>query len=131
MRSLAGHEDAIFAPAVEKQSCVDRVRADIQYLAEARTFAVRRLGGATSEETAMKIVPALALATFALMSSAYAAEMTGTVKQVDAMKHMIVLEDGMSVMTNDDVKLEGVKTGDKVKIMVDDNKMGTMVEKMN
>ena len=65
------------------------------------------------------------------MSGAYAGEMTGTVKEVDAMKHMIVLEDGMSVMTNDNVKLEGVMAGDKVKIMVDDNKMGTMVEKMN
>jgi hypothetical protein len=67
----------------------------------------------------------------ALVSGAHAAEMTGTIKEVDAMKHMIVLEDGMSVMTNDDVKLEGVMAGDKVKIMVDDNKMGTMVEKMN
>jgi hypothetical protein len=79
----------------------------------------------------MKFVSVLALASFALMPGAYAGEMTGTVKEVDAMKHMIVLEDGMSVTTNDDVKLEGVMAGDKVKIMVDDNKMGTMVEKMN
>ena len=79
----------------------------------------------------MKLVSTLALASLALMSSAFAGEMTGTVKEVDAMKHMIVLEDGMSVMTNDDVKLEGVMAGDKVKIMTDDNKMGTMVEKMN
>ena len=79
----------------------------------------------------MKLVSTLALASFALMSSAYAGEMTGTVKEVDPMKHMIVLDDGMSVMTNDDVKLEGVMAGDKVTIMTDDNKMGTMVEKMN
>ncbi len=79
----------------------------------------------------MKFVSVLALVSFALMPGAYAGEMTGTVKEVDAMKHMIVLEDGMSVTTNDDVKLEGVMAGDKVKIMVDDNKMGTMVEKMN
>ena len=79
----------------------------------------------------MKLVSTLALASLALMSSAFAGEMTGTVKEVDAMKHMIVLEDGMSVMTNDDVKLEGVMAGDKVKIMTDHNKMGTMVEKMN
>lgn len=79
----------------------------------------------------MKLVSALAFVSFALMSSAHAGEMTGTVKEVDAMKHMIVLDDGMSVTTNDDVKLEGVMAGDKVKIMVDDNKMGTMVEKMN
>ncbi|MBA3447779.1 MAG: hypothetical protein H0T56_09255 [Pseudaminobacter sp.] len=46
-------------------------------------------------------------------------------------KHMIMLEDGMSVTTNMDVKLDGVMAGDKVKIVTDDNKMGTMVEKMN
>ena len=78
----------------------------------------------------MKLISSLALASFALVSSAVAGEMQGKVKEVDAMKHMIVLEDGMSVTTNDDVKLEGVMAGDTVKIMLDDNKMGTMVEKM-
>lgn len=79
----------------------------------------------------MKLISALAIASFALMSSALAEEMQGKVKEVDAMKHMIVLEDGMTVMTNDDVKLDGVMAGDTVKIMLDDNKMGTMVEKTN
>ena len=78
----------------------------------------------------MKLITSLALASFALVSSAVAGEMQGKVKEVDAMKHMVVLEDGMSVTTNDDVKLEGVMAGDTVKIMLDDNKMGTMVEKM-
>jgi hypothetical protein len=78
----------------------------------------------------MKRISSLAFASFTLVSSAFAGEMQGKVKEVDAMKHMIVLEDGMSVTTNDDVKLEGVMAGDTVKIMLDDNKMGTMVEKM-
>ena len=66
-----------------------------------------------------------------LMPAALAGEMTGTVKEVDMEKHMIVLEDGMSVTNNMDVKLDGVMTGDKAKIMTDDKNMGTMGEKMN
>jgi predicted RNA-binding protein len=79
----------------------------------------------------MKTILAAALASCALMSAALAGEMTGTVKEVDMEKHTIVLEDGMSVTTNMDVKLDGVMAGDKVKIMTDDKNMGTMVEKMN
>ena len=79
----------------------------------------------------MKTILAAALASCVLLSAAFAGEMTGTVKEVDMEKHMIVLEDGMSVTTNMDVKLDGVMAGDKVKITTDDNKMGTMVEKMN
>jgi polygalacturonase len=70
---------------------------------------------------------------FALMTMAgvvYAGEMEGTVKKVDMENHMIMLDDGMSVTTNMDVKLDDLKAGDKVKITTDDNKMGTMVEKM-
>ena len=79
----------------------------------------------------MKTFLAMTIGTLALLcTAAMAAEMEGTVKEVDAMKHMITLEDGMSVMTNPDVKLEGVMAGDMVKIMTDENKMGTMVEKM-
>ena len=78
----------------------------------------------------MKTILAAALVSCAIMSAAVAGEMTGTVKEVDMEKHMIVLEDGMSVTTNMDVKLDGVMAGDKVKITTDDNKMGTMVEKM-
>ncbi len=71
-----------------------------------------------------------AAALFALAGAAHAGEMEGTVKSVDMDKHMITLDDGMSVTTNMDVKLDGVMAGDKVKITTDDNKMGTMVEKM-
>ena len=78
----------------------------------------------------MKMIIAAALAVVAMGGIAYAGEMQGTVKEVDMEKHMIMLEDGMSVTTNMDVKLDGVMAGDKVKITTDDNKMGTMVEKM-
>jgi Protein of unknown function (DUF1344) len=82
------------------------------------------------EGIAMK---SIIISAFALMSMAgvvYAGEMSGTVKEVDMEKHMIMLEDGMSVTTSMDVKLDDLKAGDKVKITTDDNKMGTMVEKM-
>ncbi len=79
----------------------------------------------------MKTLLAAVIASLALMPAALAGEMTGTVKEVDMEKHMIVLEDGMSVTTNMDVKLDDVLAGDKVKIMTDDKNMGTMVEKMN
>lgn len=78
----------------------------------------------------MKIAILTALASFVLISTATAGEMQGTVKSVDMGKHMITLDDGMSVMTNKDVKLDHVMKGDHVKIMTDAKKMGTMVEKM-
>ncbi|OJU06740.1 MAG: hypothetical protein BGN87_17425 [Rhizobiales bacterium 65-79] len=83
------------------------------------------------EDTIMKKTAILAaLATLAFAGAATAGEMEGTVKTVNMGKHMITLTDGMSVMTNKDVKLDHVMKGDHVKIMTDKNKMGTMVEKM-
>jgi hypothetical protein len=78
----------------------------------------------------MKIGFSTAVLTLAFVGIAAAGEMQGTVKSVDMGKHMITLDDGMSVMTNKDVKLDHVMKGDHVKIMTDKNKMGTMVEKM-
>lgn len=77
----------------------------------------------------MKIAILTALASLVLIGIAAAGEMQGTVKSVDMDKHMITLDDGMSVMTNKDVKLDSVMKGDHVKIMTDAKKMGTMVEK--
>jgi hypothetical protein len=82
------------------------------------------------EDIIMKIAILAALTSFAFISAAAAGEMKGTVKTVDMDKHMITLTDGMSVMTNKDVKLDHVMKGDHVKIMTDNMKMGTMVEKM-
>jgi hypothetical protein len=81
-------------------------------------------------EHLMKIALLAILASLAFIGTAAAGEMQGTVKSVDMDKHMITLDDGMSVMTNKDVKLDNVMKGDHVKIMTDDKKMGTMVEKM-
>lgn len=78
----------------------------------------------------MKITILTALASLAFVGLAAAGTMEGTVKTVDMGKHMITLDDGMSVMTNKDVKLGNVMKGDHVKITTDDSKMGTMVEKM-
>jgi len=78
----------------------------------------------------MKLISIVLATLLAGTAGALAGEMEGTVKSVDMEKHMITLEDGMSVTTNMDVKLYGVMAGDKVKITTDDNKMGTMVDKM-
>jgi hypothetical protein len=81
-------------------------------------------------EDIMKIAILTALTTLTFVGAAAAGQMEGTVKKVDMDKHMITLTDGMSVMTNKDVKLDHVMKGDHVKIMTDNMKMGTMVEKM-
>jgi Protein of unknown function (DUF1344) len=78
----------------------------------------------------MKKTPMAFAVLLAGTAFAQAGEMEGTVKSVDMEKHTITLEDGMSVTTNMDVKLNGVMAGDKVKITTDDKNMGTMVDKM-
>jgi hypothetical protein len=78
----------------------------------------------------MKIAILTAALSFAFVGIAAAGEMEGTVKKVDMDKHMVTLDDGMSVTTNKDVKLDNVMKGDHVKITTDADKMGTMVEKM-
>jgi hypothetical protein len=87
-------------------------------------------GNHPRRERLMKTAILTALASFAFIAGAAADEMQGTVKSVDMAKHMITLDDGMSVMTNKDVRLDNFMKGDHVKIMTDAKKMGTMVEKM-
>jgi hypothetical protein len=82
------------------------------------------------EDIRMKIAILTAVLSLTVVGIAAAGEMAGTVKKVDMGKHMITLDDGMSVMTNKDVKLDNVMKGDHVKITTDADKMGTMVEKM-
>lgn len=74
----------------------------------------------------MKTILVAAIAVFA-SQAALAGEMAGTIKSVDMEKKTIVLEDGMSVMANDNVMLDTLKPGDKVTVMTDDNKMATDV----
>lgn len=78
----------------------------------------------------MKIIIAAALFSFAFAGFAAAGEMEGTVKSVDMDKHMITMQDGMSVTTDMNVKLDHLMAGDHVKVTTDGSHMGTMVEKM-
>ena len=66
----------------------------------------------------------------AMGSIAFAGEMEGTVKEVSKDKMSITLDNGMSAMAGDAMKLEGVMAGDKVKVMIDDKNMVTEVKKM-
>ncbi len=77
----------------------------------------------------MKTAICTLLAATFFASLAYAGEMQGTVKSVDQDKHMITMDDGMSVMTTKDVMLDNVMKGDKVMITTDKDNMATKVEK--
>lgn len=79
----------------------------------------------------MKTVICTALITAFLASgSVFAGEMKGTtIKAVDKMKHTITMDDGMSVMANENVKLDNLMKGDNVTVMTDDKNMATSVEK--
>lgn len=77
----------------------------------------------------MKTAVCTILAGTLFVSFAYAGEMQGTVKSVDKDKHMITMDDGMSVMTTKDVMLDNVMKGDKVMITTDKDNMATKVEK--
>ena len=63
---------------------------------------------------------AVLAASAAMLVSAYAAEIEGTVKSVDAANATIVLEDGTSLKVAADVKLDGVEAGKKVKVTTND-----------
>lgn len=77
----------------------------------------------------MKTLICTIVATAFFAGFAYAGEMQGTVKSVDKDKHMITMDDGMSVMTTKNVMLDNVMKGDKVKVMTDKDNMATSVEK--
>ena len=77
----------------------------------------------------MKTAICTIFASTLLVGLAYAGEMEGTVKSVDMDKHMITMDDGMSVMTTKDVMLDHVMKGDKVKIVTDKDNMATKVDK--
>lgn len=75
------------------------------------------------------ICTAALLTAFLASGSAFAGEMKGTIKDVDKMKHTITMDDGMSVMANENVKLDNLMKGDNVTVMTDDKNMATAVEK--
>lgn len=68
----------------------------------------------------MKKFIATAIASAALLVSAFAAEMEAVIKSVDAAAMKVVLEDGAELAVAEGVSLEGIETGAKVKITVDD-----------
>lgn len=77
----------------------------------------------------MRVAICMILAGTLFAGYAHAGEMEGTVQSVDKDKHMIMMEDGMSVMTTKDVMLDNVMKGDKVKVTTDKDNMATKVEK--
>lgn len=68
----------------------------------------------------MKKILAVAVASVAMLASAFAAEVEGVIKAVDAAAKKVVLEDGSELAVADGVSLEGIEAGAKVKITVDD-----------
>ena len=78
-----------------------------------------------------KLMLGLTAMALTVSTGVFAGEMEGTVKEVSKDKMSVTLEDGMSAMAGDAMKLDGVMAGDKVKIMTDDKNMITEVEKMS
>jgi len=76
----------------------------------------------------MKKLFAVLAASTAMLVSAYAAEVEGTVKSVDVANATIVLEDGTSLKVAADVKLDGIAAGTKVKATTNDANAVTAVE---
>ena len=68
----------------------------------------------------MKTVLSAAAATLALVASAFAAELSGTVATVDADARMLVLESGETFMLGDEISLEGLAPGTQVVVTYED-----------
>lgn len=64
----------------------------------------------------MKKIIAIALSTAALISTAYAGEVEGVVKSVDAATMMVELESGETFKAAEGAMLEGVEAGKKVMV---------------
>ncbi len=78
----------------------------------------------------MKTILGTMLVSMLIVAPALAGEMQGKIKSIDMKKHMIMMDDGMSVMAKPSVKLDGLKAGERVKIMTDSDKMATSIEQM-
>lgn len=66
-----------------------------------------------------KILVAVA-ATFAFAGAAFAGEVEGTVKSVDPTSRTITLDDGTSFVVAQNVTIDALATGAKVKVTFDD-----------
>jgi hypothetical protein len=78
----------------------------------------------------MKTILGTLLMSMLIVGPALAGQMEGTIKSIDAKKHVIMMDDGMSVTAKPDVKLNNLKAGERVRIMTDSDQMATSVEKM-
>lgn len=77
----------------------------------------------------MKAITLALLAGIALAGVARADQMSGTIKSVDMKKHMITMQDGMSVMAGKHVMLDHYMKGDNVTITTDKDHMATKIVK--
>lgn len=68
----------------------------------------------------MKKIVAIALASVAMLSTAYAGEIEGVVKAVDAAAATIELESGEMFKAAEGVVLEGIEAGKKIKVVFTD-----------
>ncbi|MEP9374024.1 DUF1344 domain-containing protein [Mesorhizobium sp. KR1-2] len=78
----------------------------------------------------MKTILGTMLMSMLIVAPAFAGEMEGTIKSIDMKKHMLMMDDGMSIQAKPEVKLNNLKAGEHVKIMTDSDQMATSVEKM-
>ncbi|QKV17154.1 DUF1344 domain-containing protein [Oricola thermophila] len=77
-----------------------------------------------------KLLIALA-ATFLATVSAFSGEVEGVVKEIDMDARKIVLENGNSYTLAEDIEIDGIAEGDKVKLTYDDGTTNaTAVEKV-
>ncbi|MEP9396498.1 hypothetical protein [Mesorhizobium sp. KR2-14] len=78
----------------------------------------------------MKTILGTMLVSMLIVAPALAGEMQGKIKSIDMKKHMIMMDDGMSVTAKPNVKLNQLKAGERVKITTDSDQMATSIEKM-
>ncbi|QDZ02016.1 copper-binding protein [Nitratireductor mangrovi] len=68
----------------------------------------------------MKTILVSATALLAAIGAAYAIDAEGVVQSVDEGARMVILEDGTTLKAADDVSLDGVAAGTRVKLTFDE-----------
>ncbi|MEQ1882916.1 MAG: DUF1344 domain-containing protein [Burkholderiales bacterium] len=68
----------------------------------------------------MKKFVALLIASSAMVATAYAGQIQGTVKAFDEATKTVTLEDGSAYILAEGVKADGIATGTKVQVTFDD-----------
>lgn len=79
-----------------------------------------------------KVVTSAVAALFAMnMAVAFAADISGTIKSINASTHEITLEDGKTYTVNESVKLTDFKAGDKVMISAEEQNGKNVASKVS